>query len=297
MRLFLKKAMVKPKKTAANTSAPRDYHRTSSILRGPAKTQPAEQTSSLLQFGFTTKPKPCESAAGETPPSKTATPSESSSATPIATQQASAGNGTSPGTNTRAGPDAATFCKANPATSTASRSRNVYREQQQFFSKDSTAQLIQWFHDGNDNKTKKVGHRVPDKDRAQSLINLGYEQRPSDLTDDVFLKKLVKRVKQWFVSYSAKSKKRTSNSYIASATEVVHQLMPTDIIESTVAAKGDAPSGQERDAASASTASTDLDVATATRCPKKSKPRMPKPKVMPTIAEPIAKPASTSTSS
>jgi len=36
------------------------------------------------------------------------TPSESSSATPIATQQASAGNGTSPGTNTRAGPDAAT---------------------------------------------------------------------------------------------------------------------------------------------------------------------------------------------
>ena len=79
-------------------------------------------------------------------------------------------------------------------------SRNVYREQQQFFSKESTAQLIQWFHDGNDNKTKKVGHRVPDKDRAQSLINLGYEQRPSDLTDDVFLKKLVKRVKQWFVA-------------------------------------------------------------------------------------------------
>ena len=38
-------------------------------------------------------------------------------------------------------------------------SRNVYREQQQFFSKESTAQLIQWFHDGNDNKTKKVGHR------------------------------------------------------------------------------------------------------------------------------------------
>jgi hypothetical protein len=108
-------------------------------------------------------------------------------------------------------------------------SRNVYREQQQFFSKDFTAQLIQWFHDGNNNKTKKVGHRVPDKDRAQSLINLGYEQRPSDLTDDVFLKKLVKRVKQWFVSYSAKSKKRTSNSYVASATEVVHQLMPTDI--------------------------------------------------------------------
>ena len=140
----------------------------------------------------------------------------------------------------------------------------------------------------------QVGHRVPDKDRAQSLIDLGYEQRPSDLADDVFLKKLVKRVKQWFVSYSAKSKKRTSNSYIASATEVVHQLMPTDIIESTVAAKGDAPSGQERDAANAS---TDLDVATATRCPKKSKPRMPKPKVMPTIAEPIAKPASTSTSS
>ena len=63
-------------------------------------------------------------------------------------------------------------------------SRNVYREQQQFFSKDFTAQLIQWFHDGNNNKTKKVGHRVPDKDRAQSLINLGYEQRPSDLTDD-----------------------------------------------------------------------------------------------------------------
>ena len=101
-------------------------------------------------------------------------------------------------------------------------------------------------------------------------------------------------VKQWFVSYSAKSKKRTSNSYIALATEVVHQLMPTDIIEATVAAKGDAPSGQERDAANAS---TDLDVATATRCPKKSKPRMPKPKVMPTIAKPIAKPASTSTSS
>ena len=170
----------------------------------------------------------------------------------------------------------------------------MYREQQQFFSKESTAQLIQWFHDGEDNKTKKVGHRVPDKDRAQSLIDSGYERRPSDLTDDVFLKKLVKRVKQWFVSYSAKSKKRTSNSYIASATEVVHQLMPTDIIESTVAAKGDAPSGQERDAANAS---TDLDVATATRCPKKSKPRMPKPKVMPTIAEPIAKPASTSTSS
>ena len=96
---------------------------------------------------------------------------------------------------------------------------------------------------------------------------LGYELRPSDLTDDVFLKKLVKRVKQWFVSYSAKSKKRTSNSYVASATEVVHQLMPTDIIEATVAAKGDAPSGQERDAANAS---TDLDVATATRCPKKS---------------------------
>jgi hypothetical protein len=67
-------------------------------------------------------------------------------------------------------------------------------------------------------------------------------------TDDVFLKKLVKRAKQpeWFVSYSAnlKSKKRTGNSYVASATEVVHQLMPTDrdIIESTVAAKGDAPS-------------------------------------------------------
>jgi hypothetical protein len=176
-------------------------------------------------------------------------------------------------------------------------SRNVYREQQQFFSKDSTAQLIQWFHDGNDNKTKKVGHRVPDKDRAQSLINLGYEQRPSDLTDDVFLKKLVKRVKQWFVSYSAKSKKRTSNSYVASATEVVHQLMPTDIIEATVAEKGDAPSGQERDAANASTASTDLDVATATRCPKKSKPRIAKPNVMPTIAKPIAKPASPSTSS
>ena len=91
-------------------------------------------------------------------------------------------------------------------------SRNVYREQQQFFSKESTVQLIQWFHDGKDNKTKKVGHRVPDKDRAQSLINLGYEQRPSDLTDDVFLKKLVKRVKQWFVSYSAKSKKRTSKT-------------------------------------------------------------------------------------
>ena len=176
-------------------------------------------------------------------------------------------------------------------------SRNVYREQQQFFSKDATAQLIQWFHDGNDNKTKKVGHRVPDKDRAQSLINLGYEQRPSDLTDDVFLKKLVKRVKQWFVSYSAKSKKRTSNSYLASATEVVHQLMPADVIESTVAAKGDAPSGQERDAATASTASTDLDVATAASCPKKSKPRIPKPNVMPTIAKPIAKTASTSTSS
>ena len=173
----------------------------------------------------------------------------------------------------------------------------MYREQQQFFSKESTAQLIQWFHDGEDNKTKKVGHRVPDKDRAQSLIDSGYERRPSDLTDDVFLKKLVKRVKQWFVSYSAKSKKRTSNSYIASATEVVHQLMPTDIIEATVAAKGDAPSGQECDAANASTASTDLDVATATRCPKKSKPRMPKPKFMPTIAKPIAKPASTSTSS
>ena len=44
---------------------------------------------------------------------------------------------------------------------------------------------------------------------------LGYELRPSDLTDAVFLKKLVKRVKQWFVSYSAKSKKRTSNSYVA----------------------------------------------------------------------------------
>ncbi len=126
---------------------------------------------------------------------------------------------------------------------------------------------------------------------------MGYEQRPSDLTDDVFLKKLVKRVKQWFVSYSAKSKKRTSNSYVASATEVVHQLMPADIIESTVAAKGDAPSGQERDAANASTASTDLDVATATRCPKKSKPRIPKPNVMPTIAKPIAKLASSSTSS
>jgi hypothetical protein len=126
---------------------------------------------------------------------------------------------------------------------------------------------------------------------------LGYEQRPSDLTDDVFLKKLVKRVKQWFVSYSAKSKKRTSNSYVASATEVVHQLMPTDIIESTVAAKGDAPSGQERDAATASTASTDLDVATAASCPKKSKPRIPKPNVMPTIAKPIAKLASSSTSS
>ena len=178
-------------------------------------------------------------------------------------------------------------------------SRNVYREQQQFFSKDSTAQLIQWFHEGNDNKTKKVGHRVPDKDRAQSLINLGYEQRPSDLTDDVFLKKLVKRVKQWFVSYSAKSKKRTSNSYVASATEVVHQLMPTDIIEYTVVAKGDALSGQERDATSASAASTDLDVtvATAASCPKKSKPRIPKPNVMPTIATPIAKPVSTSTSS
>ena len=100
--------MVLPKKTAAKTSATRDYHRTSSIARGAAKPQAAEQTSSLLQFGFTTKPKPCESAAGETPPSKTATPSESSSATPIATQQASAGNGTSPGTNARAGPDAAT---------------------------------------------------------------------------------------------------------------------------------------------------------------------------------------------
>ena len=115
------------------------------------------------------------------------------------------------------------------------------------------------------------------------------------------MKKLVKRVKQWFVSYSAKSKKRTSNSYVASATEVVHQLMPVDIIESTVAAKGDAPSGQERDAATASTASTDLDVATAASCPKKSKPRIPKPNVigtfMPTIAKPIAKPASTSTSS
>ena len=31
--------------------------------------------------------------------------------------------------------------------------------------------------------------------------------------------------------------------------------MPTDIIESTVVEKGDAPSGQERDAANASTAS------------------------------------------
>ena len=111
------------------------------------------------------------------------------------------------------------------------------------------------------------------------------------------MKKLVKRVKQWLVSYSAKSKKRTSSSYVASATEVAHQLMPTDIIESTVVEKGDAPSGQESDAANASTASTDSDVATATRCPKKSKPRMPKPKVMPTIAKPIAKPASTSTSS
>ena len=175
-------------------------------------------------------------------------------------------------------------------------SRNVYREQQQFFSKESTAQLIQWFHDGNDNKTKKVGHRVPDKDRAQSLIDLKFEQRPSDLTDDVFLKKLVKRVKQWFVSYSAKSKKRTSNSYVASATEIVHQLMPTDIIECTVAEKGAAPSCQERDAAnevSNSFASTDSDIATAASCPKKSKPKAPKPKVMPTIA----KPASTSTSS
>ena len=98
----------------------------------------------------------------------------------------------------------------------------------------------------------------------------------------------------------AKSKKHTSNSYVASATEVVHQLMPTDIIESTVVEKGDVPSGQERDAAnevSNSFASTDSDIATLASCPKKSKPRMPKPKVMPTIAEPIAKPASTSTSS
>ena len=59
-------------------------------------------------------------------------------------------------------------------------SRNVHREQRQFFGKDSTAQLIQWFDDGNDNKTKKVGHRVPDRDRAQSLNDLGYEQRRSD---------------------------------------------------------------------------------------------------------------------
>jgi hypothetical protein len=109
---------------------------------------------------------------------------------------------------------------------------------------------------------------------------LGYELRPSDLTDAVFLKKLVKRVKQWFVSYSAKSKKRTSNSYVASATEVVHQLMPTDIIESTVAAKADMPSGQERDAAnevSKSFASTDSNIATLASCPKKSKPSLPKP--------------------
>ncbi len=30
-------------------------------------------------------------------------------------------------------------------------SRNVYREQQQFFGKDSSAQLIRWLDDGNDN--------------------------------------------------------------------------------------------------------------------------------------------------
>jgi hypothetical protein len=58
LRLFLKKAMVLPKKTAANTSATRDYHKTSSKARGAAKPQVAEQTSSLLQFGFTTQPLP-----------------------------------------------------------------------------------------------------------------------------------------------------------------------------------------------------------------------------------------------
>jgi hypothetical protein len=58
LRLFLKKAMVQPKKTAANTSATRHYHKTSSKTRGAAKPQVAEQTSSLLQFGFTTQPLP-----------------------------------------------------------------------------------------------------------------------------------------------------------------------------------------------------------------------------------------------
>jgi hypothetical protein len=58
LRLFLKKAMVLPKKTAANISATRYYHKTSSKTRGAAKPQVAEQTSSLLQFGFTMQPLP-----------------------------------------------------------------------------------------------------------------------------------------------------------------------------------------------------------------------------------------------
>ena len=74
--------MVLPK-TDAKTSAKRDYHKTSGKTRGEAKPKPAVQSSSLQQFGFTKKP--CESAAVETPRSKTTTPAESSSATPSAT--------------------------------------------------------------------------------------------------------------------------------------------------------------------------------------------------------------------